>query len=287
MTYLLITMGGIVCVTESGRGCPDWPGCYGKIFPPLKMDAIIEYTHRLVAALTTPFVVAAAVVGWRRYRSIRWVSWPSVIAMVCLFAVIGFGAQAVLNGLPPVIAAVDVGSALMVQALTLVTTVVAFSRRANPNWPARLSFDRPLARLALGALVGVFVVLVSGVLVAGNQSTARCLGWPLYGGRWALVDLRHWLQMTRRLIAGLASVLIVAVIVQAWRRRQGRGLIRRVATAVGVLFLIETFVGMLVSARGFGDFFSVAYVATAAALWALLVVLVVLVGNGAHQGARP
>jgi heme A synthase len=37
-------MGGIVCATESGAGCPDLPGCYGPIMPPLQVHSIIEYT---------------------------------------------------------------------------------------------------------------------------------------------------------------------------------------------------------------------------------------------------
>ena len=133
MTYLLITMGGIVCVTNSGQGCPDWPGCYGKIIPPMRTDAIIEYVHRLTVVLTSPLIIAAAIVGWLRSRSIRWVSWPPVIAVVFLFAVIVFGAVAVLRGLSPGGAVVDLGLALMVLALMLTASVVTFSRHANAD----------------------------------------------------------------------------------------------------------------------------------------------------------
>ena len=118
-------MGGIVCVTESGRACPDWPRCYGQMVPPIRTDAIIEYTHRLFAALTSPFIIAAALVGWRKARSIRWVSRPPVLAVGRLLAFVAFGAIAVLRGLPPWAAALDLGLALIVLALMLTSPIVA------------------------------------------------------------------------------------------------------------------------------------------------------------------
>src|SRR3990170_1584085 len=75
-TYLLIVIGGIVRVTGSGLGCPDWPTCYGSWIPPLRADALIEYSHRLVAALTTPLILAAAYVAWRRLRGQRLIAPP-------------------------------------------------------------------------------------------------------------------------------------------------------------------------------------------------------------------
>jgi cytochrome c oxidase assembly protein subunit 15 len=278
MTYLLITMGGVVCVTNSGQGCPDWPGCYGQIIPPMRMDAIIEYAHRFIAALTSPFIIVAAIVGWWKYRSIRWVSWPPVIAVLLLFAVIVFGAFAVLTGLPPWIAAIDLGSALLVLALLLTATVTAFSHHHNPTRPDRLWFRSSFAQLSMWTLAAVFIVLVSGVLIAKSGSIVRCLGWPLYSGQLIPVDLHGWLQMARLLIAGVASIFIVAVVVQAWRTQRRQTVILRTAILVGFLFLAEMVIETLMLLGSFSIILLVTYVAAAAALWALLVVLVVLTG---------
>jgi heme A synthase len=278
MTVLLIALGGVVCVTESSQGCPDWPWCYGRLIPPPRMDSIIEYTHRLIAALTSLLIVAAAALGWQNVRSIRWVSWPPVIAILFLLAVSVFGALVVLRGLSPGLAAVDLGSALMVQALLLAATVVASARRQDPALPYWLSFRSPFARLALWTLVAVFVVLVSGVLVAQGGSIARCLGWPLFTRRFVLPDSPGWPHVVRHLIAGLTTVLIIAVVVQAWRTQPQTAAIRPAATALGVLFLTEIAVGALMVAQGFSLFLLVIYVVVAAALWGLLVVLVVLAG---------
>lgn len=278
MTVLLIALGGVVCATESSQGCPDWPWCYGRLIPPLRMDSIIEYTHRLFAGLTSLLIVAAAVLGWRNARSIRWVSWPPAMAILFLLAVSVFGALAVLRGLSPGLAAVDLGSALTVQALLLAATVVAFARRQDPGPPDQLSFRSPFARLVLWTLVAVFAVLVSGILVAQGGSIVRCLGWPLFTRQFALPDSPGWPHVLRHLVAGVTTVLIIAVVVQAWRAQPQTSAIRPVATALGVLFLIEIAVGALMVARGFSLFLLVMYVTAAAVLWGLLVVLAVLAG---------
>jgi heme A synthase len=149
MTYLLVTLGGIVCVTDSSRGCPDWPGCYGRIVPPMRSDAIIESLHRLLAGLTSVTIIAAALVGWFKSRSIRWVSRPPLVAVGFLLVAAVLGALVVLRGLSPGMAAVDLGSALMVLALMLSASVVATALHDNPALPDRLFFRGPFSRLAL------------------------------------------------------------------------------------------------------------------------------------------
>ncbi len=278
MTYLLVTMGGVVCATESGLACPDWPGCYGQIVPPLRIDSIIEYTHRFVALLTAPLILSAAIIGWRKFRSMRLLSIPPVLAMIFAIAVAIFGAFAVLTGLAPGVAAVDLGSALIVLLLMTTATVVAFSWHANPDLRERLSFKSSFAKLSLGTLITTFVVLDSAVLVAASGSLTRCLGWPLYRVALAPVDTRSFFEMVRSLLGGATILLIAVVVVQAWRTQRSQPEIPRLATLMGFLFLIETSIGAIMSVQGYSEPFLIIYVALAAAVWGLLVALTVVTG---------
>ena len=68
--FALVVLGGVVRVTGSGLGCPDWPLCYGKFLPPLEFTAVIEYSHRFVAsAIVGPLIVVTClsvlVLHWR------------------------------------------------------------------------------------------------------------------------------------------------------------------------------------------------------------------------------
>ncbi|HEV2475593.1 MAG TPA: COX15/CtaA family protein, partial [Candidatus Dormibacteraeota bacterium] len=62
--YLQIALGGVVRVTGSGLGCPDWPLCHGRPYPPADIHSIIEYSHRSVGTVTGVLVIATVVLAW-------------------------------------------------------------------------------------------------------------------------------------------------------------------------------------------------------------------------------
>ena len=90
LVFLVIIAGGVVRMTQSGMGCPDWPKCFGKWIPPttvsqlppdfekyLKQQDIdntfnvyhtwIEYINRLLGALLGIFILIHAVWSFRKF----------------------------------------------------------------------------------------------------------------------------------------------------------------------------------------------------------------------------
>src|ERR1700680_2391093 len=94
--YLQIALGGVVRVSGSGLGCPDWPLCHGRPYPPADMHAIIEYSHRAVGSVTGVLIIATVVMAWVVFRKRRpRVAW---LASASLLGVVGGGGLGGVGG---------------------------------------------------------------------------------------------------------------------------------------------------------------------------------------------
>ncbi len=275
MAFLLIVLGGIVCVTNASQGCPDWPGCYGRIVPPPQTDAIIEYSHRLVAGLTILLIIASASFGWWRYRSIRWVVRPLLLAVFLAFVVAAFGAFAVLTGLSRGYAALDLGSALLVLAMVLIAGVMTVRRFHNPSIPDRLQLHSSISRLAFWTTVLVYSIFLTGVLVAEPGAIERCVGWPIIGPQMISSGTLGGLQILRRVVEVLATIMIITLVYRILRFPDSPWGTRRFAwitlVALGLAWLLGW--GLLIF--GFSLGLLVAYVMAVVVLYSALVIITV------------
>jgi protoheme IX farnesyltransferase len=278
-TFLLIVIGGIVRVTGSGLGCPDWPTCFGRLLPPPQIEAQIEFSHRFWAsAVTSPLILISAIWAWLRFRSIKLIWRPLFWSLPILALQGALGAVVVLRELPPALVALHLGTAFLLLALLIVASVTAFRLHRNPKQADALVFQSRFARLALGGLIGLFVILVSGAFTAAAGATYACSGWPLCNGQLIPNHPLGWVHMLHRLLVALMAVHMLLLLRAAWRTQRSQRGILSAATLTVVLYYAQILVGALKVSTQFPIYLLGLHVATAAAVWAMVVLLVALVG---------
>jgi heme A synthase len=274
-TYLLVVMGGVVRVSESGLGCGDkdqWPLCHGSLLPPLEQTALIEFTHRWVAAVATGLVIALAVVVWLRYRDVRWLRNATTVVVVLFIAQIVLGAITVEFNLPSGVIMIHLANALLLLGALVwiaVTTAMAGSARARP----------PLGTVRLtGVAVGAtYLLALSGALVVDQGAGAACAGWPLCGngfqftsGQYADINLLH------RLVAGIVVLLLGYSMMRMRRVRPGDRALRVATLSVTLLIVGQVAAGAVLVDTRLPAAVRGIHLALASGLWACVVMSAVL-----------
>ena len=223
MVYLLIVAGGIVRVTGSTGACLDWPTCFGSWTPPAGENAIVDYTHRLATLLTTPLILAGAYLAWRRFRRQPNLSVPVFIAAGILAAQVALGAWIAQGAseTSPWLSALHLGLSLSMQASLLISVMAAFYRSTSPT-PRHFNYRSSFSRLSLVALFALFILLVSGAIVARGGAQGACATWPLCEGSLINADLSTWIHSTHRLIVAITGILMAALLVGAWRTQRAQ-----------------------------------------------------------------
>jgi heme a synthase len=199
LTFDLIMFGAFTRLTDSGLGCPDWPGCYGHANPgqahehisaaeaamphgPVTvMKAWIEMIHRYLAMGVGVLIVSMMVIAWRMWLQSRrqdaafspWLP-TFLFGFVCLQG--AFGAWTVTQKLQPIIVTIH-----LLLGMGLLALLVLLGTRENkhaPIAPQALALRVP-AMLALALL---FIQIALGGWVSTNYAALACLDFPLCHG---------------------------------------------------------------------------------------------------------
>ena len=276
--FALVVLGGVVRVTDSGLGCPDWPLCHGGLLPPLDTQAIIEYSHRVVASFFVgPLIVATAVVAWLGYRHQRWLVVPATVALFLLLAQALLGGVTVVNELPGQIVAAHfaLGEALL--ACLILVSVVANKGPLRVTSGSRRDIqpDRfPFLMLAAG--IGIFVLLLSGSYVTVAGATWACLDWPLCQGDVVPKYLLQAIHMGHRLLAAVIGVIVIYALHLGIRQKDRPPQIRLLAMAIAALFVAQIIVGAGTVWLKFPVEFRALHLGMATAVWGMMAWMVAL-----------
>ena len=301
LTFDLIVFGAFTRLTDSGLGCPDWPGCYGEASPAAARTQIasaqaampggpvtwskawIEMVHRYLAMAVGLLIVIAAISGWLRRRELPHSPWWGVLTLAWVIVQGLFGKYTVTLKLYPAIVTLHLLGG-MVLLLLLVLQHESFR-------------DRPLtgawARGWIGAVLGLVLVQVAlGGWVSTNYAVLACSGFPTCNGRWwPAMDAAHGFTVLRELgragdggylpfealVAihmvhrGFALVAVAAVLgLAAALWRAGTPMARRFAAALLGLLAVQVLSGLSNIVLGWPIVAALGHSAGAAALVGVL-----------------
>jgi cytochrome c oxidase assembly protein subunit 15 len=188
--------GAFTRLTDSGLGCPDWPGCYGHSNPlsageqiraaetalpsgPVPMTkAWIEMLHRYFAMAVGFLIIVLVVLAWRRRRySPERSPWLATFALVAVCLQGAFGALTVTMKLQPAIVTAHLLGGVGLLALL---TWLALRESPTPVVDPRAVALRPLAVVALLLLL---VQIALGGWVSTNYAVLACPDFPTCHGR--------------------------------------------------------------------------------------------------------
>lgn len=261
LTFDLVLFGAFTRLTDSGLGCPDWPGCYGSASPigasvsiaaaqeamptgPVTFSkAWIEMIHRYLATAVGVLILVLASVSWIERRRLRQpLFWPLVtLFWVCLQG--AFGAFTVTMKLFPAIVTLHLLGGLGLLAL-LRLQAVRYQQLLQP--PMDSSRPSAATRWALWAMFGLLGLQIAlGGWVSTNYAVLACRDFPTcQGSWWPAMDFaggfEWWRELGQRRSGDaipfpaltaihythrlFAYVVLLAIAALAWHlhRREGR-----------------------------------------------------------------
>jgi heme a synthase len=214
LTFDLVVFGSFTRLSDSGLGCPDWPGCYGEASPlgaradihaaqtalpggPVTWSkAWIEMIHRYLAMTVGVLIVVMTVASWALRRRLPHSPWWPTLTLAWVLVQGLFGMYTVTLKLYPAIVTLHLlgGLALLV--------LLAVQHTAYRNLP--LPAAPPLRRLAVAAAALLGVQIALGGWVSTNYAVLACTGFPACNGQaWPAMNFGEGFTLLREL--GLAG----------------------------------------------------------------------------------
>ena len=208
LTFDLVMFGAFTRLTDSGLGCPDWPGCYGNASPlgaqaeitaaqtalpsgPVTHDkAWVEMLHRYWASSVGGLIVVLAGMGWwltinarqaRKGHQTAPSPWWATATLVWVCIQGAFGALTVTMKLFPAIVSLHLLGGYVLLAL-LTVQAVQWTLRSHGTQPTNVG-----PGLRAGMMLGLAMLVMqaaSGAWVSTNYAVLACTEFPQCQGQW-------------------------------------------------------------------------------------------------------
>lgn len=180
LAFFVVLLGAYTRLKDAGLGCPDWPGCYGKLIAPPDEKAWIEMIHRYVASSLGLLIVMLAI--WR-FNLIS----TFLVALVIFQGMLGM--WTVTLGLYPVVV-----MGHLLGGFALLATLWLYYLNLSPQQPIYVP------TIKLWAWLGLIVTIIQialGGWTSANYAALVCADFPsCQGNIWPHMDVVNAFDLT-------------------------------------------------------------------------------------------
>ncbi len=186
LAFGVILLGAYTRLTDAGLGCPDWPGCYGKLIVSEKgpltepLEATKAWTEMIHRYFAGTLGLLIFLLGFLAHRHTQIHSKLPYILMALVVFQAALGMWTVTLKLLPVVV-----MGHLLGGMLIFGSLVYFRWQTSSLSPQKVNY--PSWAVTLGVIL-VFIQIALGGWVSANYSALACVGFPTCNGTW-LVDL--------------------------------------------------------------------------------------------------
>jgi len=179
LSYLLIFVGGLVRVSGSGLGCPDWPKCFGRWVPPTSIEQIpahidptafnivlawIEYGNRMLGVIVGISILLMTIIAVIYFKKNSKILLSSLLSLFLVIANGGLGAIVVSSVLNPFIVSLHMILALFLVSVLSYATIESYKLINTQKFTGIfLSKKISISLIALWIFIVIEILLGTGI----------------------------------------------------------------------------------------------------------------------------
>jgi heme A synthase len=276
---LVILWGALVRATGSGAGCGShWPLCNGVVMPRApQIETLIEFTHRLMSALSVALIAILIIWGFRIYAKGHPIRKSVAACGLLIIAEALAGAALVLFDL--VADNISLARAISMP-LHLIITFTLLAALTLTAWMA--SGGGPLRLRRQGWLPWAWGLALAGTLLLGMSGAVTALGDTLFPVNTLAEGLAQDISPTAHSLVRLrvwhpfiavAMALYAVVLAQILRQQRPGAWVAQLAQTQIVLFVVQCVTGAINVALLVPVWMQLVHLFLACAVWINLILL--------------